>query len=86
MARRRKRSSRNTGAPSSTTTPIITYTVTVAHEQKSECDACAMPRAVLIEQQGGAWICEMCAGMVDHSGFYGLALINGVFNASGDGW
>jgi hypothetical protein len=45
-----------------------------------------MPRAVLIEQQGGAWICEMCAGVADYSGFYGLALINGVFNAAGDGW
>jgi ribosomal protein L37AE/L43A len=84
MASRKKRSRRNKG--SSPQAPILTYTVTVGHERSPECDTCAMPRPVLIEQQGGAWICELCAGFVTGNDFYKLALINGVFNASGDGW
>jgi hypothetical protein len=81
MARRKKRSSRY---PNPSATPIVTYTVTVAHEPGSECDACAQPRPVLIEQESGAWICEICAGDVDDTSFYRMAVINGIYSW-GDG-
>lgn len=79
MARRKKRPGRHSGK-----SPILTYTVTVAHEPGSECDSCAQPRPVLIEQEGGAWICEICAGMYSGDDFYRSALINGVYSW-GDG-
>lgn len=82
MARRKKRTNRKTHSP---TTPIVTYTVTVAHEPGAVCDACAQPRAVLIEQESGAWICELCAGLFNDSDFFNAALINGIYNAAGDG-
>lgn len=72
MARRKKRSSRHSGSP---TTPIVTYTVTVAHEPDSECDSCAMPAPMLIEQEGGAWMCERCIGGVSGNDFWKAALI-----------
>lgn len=76
MAIRKKRSSRH----KSKSTPLLTYTVTVGHEPGSECDSCAQPRPVLIEQEGGAWICEVCAGMVSGNDFFRAALINGVYS------
>lgn len=81
MARRKKRTSRHT---SSSSTPIITYTVTVAHEPDAECDSCAMPRPVLIEQESGAWICELCANGSDSEDLWRAALINGVYSAGSD--
>jgi len=81
MGLRKKRSSRHKGKK----TPIITYTVTVGHEPGSECDSCAQPRPVLIEQDGGAWVCEICLGMVPYGDFYRAALIGGVYSW-GDGW
>jgi len=84
MARRKKRSRRHASAP---TTPIVTYTVTVAHEPNAECDACCMPRPTLIEQESGAWICEMCAGLSRGGGaFWSMAFFNGIYDAAGDGW
>ena len=73
MANRKKRSRRKKG--SSPSTPILTYTVTVAHEPGSECDSCAMPRPVLIEQEGGAWVCEICLGDVSLTDFWRASLI-----------
>jgi hypothetical protein len=76
MANRKKGSRRNKG--SSSKTPILTYTVTVAHEPDSECDACALPRPVLIEQEGGAWVCEICLGEGDASDFWRASLISAI--------
>jgi hypothetical protein len=45
-----------------------------------------MPRAMLIEQENDAWICEVCAGLVGNNGFFWTAAINGIYNAAGDGW
>jgi hypothetical protein len=78
MAIRKKGSSRKKS--SSTTTPILTYTVTVAHEPGSECDACSMPRSVLIEQEPGAWVCEMCLDGMNTSDFFRAALVNGLYS------
>lgn len=72
MAIRKKRSS---GHPSSSSTPIVTYTITVAHEPDAECDACAQPRSTLIEQENGAWVCELCLGEGSHSDFWRSAVI-----------
>lgn len=72
MAIRKKGSSRHSGSSS---TPIVTYTVTVAHEPDAECDSCAMPRSVLIEQESGAWVCEVCLGGASGSEFWKSALI-----------
>ena len=84
MASRKKRSSRKT---SSSSTPIITYTVTVAHEPDAECDGCGMPRPVLIEQEDDAWLCEICCGQSSGGGaFWNMAMFNGLYNAAGDGW
>lgn len=83
MALRKKRSSRHASTPPA---PIVTYTVTVAHEPDAECDSCGMPRAMLIEQENDAWICEVCAGLVGNNGFFWTAAINGIYNAAGDGW
>jgi len=80
MGLRKKRSSRH----KSKTTPIATYTITVAHEPGSECDSCGMPQPVLIEQENDAWVCEVCLGMVSYGDFYRAALINGVYSW-GDG-
>lgn len=80
MGLRKKRSSRH----ASKSTPLITYTVTVGHEPGSQCDSCEMPRAVLIEQESGAWVCELCLGAVSGHDFYRAALINGVYSW-GDG-
>jgi hypothetical protein len=80
MARRKKRSSRHSGK-----SPIITYTVSVAHEPGSECDACAQPRPVLIEQEGGAWVCEICTGGADAGDLWRAALLTGVYSWGGDG-
>lgn len=77
MARRKKRSSRHTSAP---TAPIVTYTVTVAHEPDAECDACCMPRPTLIEQESGAWICEMCLDGASGDDLFRAALISGVYS------
>lgn len=79
MARRKKRPRSN----QSKSTPLITYTVSMAHEPTSECDSCAQPRPVLIEQEGGAWICEVCAGMVSHGQFWRMAVINGLYSWDG---
>lgn len=76
MARRKKRSNRH----SSKSTPLVTYTVTVGHEPGSECDACAQPRSVLVENEDGAWICEICNGDASFGSFYRGALINGVYS------
>lgn len=78
MAIRQKGSRRKKS--SSTTTPIATYTITVAHEPDSECDACSMPRSVLIEQESGAWVCEMCLGGVRSEDFFRAALITGLYS------
>ncbi len=76
MAIRKKRSRRNKSAP----TEIATYTITVAHEKGSECDSCAQPRPLLIEQEGGAWMCEICLGLYSYDDFWRMALINGVYS------
>ena len=80
MAIGKKRTRRHTD----TSTPIATYTVTVAHEPGVACDSCAQPRPLLIEQEGGAWACEVCLGMYSHSDLWRSALINGAFSG-GDG-
>lgn len=76
MARRKKRSPRG----SSKSTPLVTYTVTVGHEPGTECDACSQPRPVLIENEDGAWLCELCSGGASYEDFFGAALINGVYS------
>ncbi len=78
MAIRKKGSRRKKSPP--TTTPIATYTITVAHEKGSECDSCAQPRPVLIEQEGGVWMCEICLGLYSYDDFWRIALINGVYS------
>lgn len=74
MAHSKKRSN----SKKSRTTPIATYTVTVAHEPDAECDSCAQPRSVLIEQEGGAWVCEVCLGGASDDAFWKMAVINGL--------
>lgn len=81
MAKGSKRSRRNASAP---TTPIATYTITIAHEPHAECDACAMPRSVLIEQENGAWVCEICLNGASYGDFWRTSLVNGVYSW-GDG-
>lgn len=76
MARRIKRTRRDPSAP----TEIATYTITVAHEPKAACDACALPRPLLIEQEGGAWVCEICLGMYSSNDLWRSAMINGVYS------
>lgn len=76
MAHRKKGSRRHKG--SSSKTPILTYTVTVAHEPDAECDSCALPRPVLIEQEGGAWVCEICLGAGDTADFWRASLITAI--------
>lgn len=80
MARRKKRTRGNSGQP----TPLITYTVTIGHEPGAECDSCAQPRRVLIEQENDAWVCEICLGTYSYNDFYRTALISGVYSW-GDG-
>lgn len=80
MGLRKKRSSRHKNK----STPLVTYTVTIGHEPGSECDACAQPRPVLIEQEGGAWVCETCLGGGSYGDFWRTALVNGVYSW-GDG-
>ena len=79
------RKTRTGSHTSASATPVVTYTVTVAHEPDAECDSCAQPRPMLIEQEGGAWICEVCAGTSNNNGFLWAAAINGIYNAIGDG-
>lgn len=81
MAKRKSRSNRHPGQ----STPLITYTVTIGHEHGAECDACGMPRPVLIEQENDAWICEICAGQDTGRGFWRDAVINGVYSFDGGG-
>lgn len=83
MANRKSRSSRH----SHKSTPIVTYTVTVGHEPGSECDSCSMPRSVLIEQESGAWICQMCSGEGMTSGaLWRSAMVGGLYSwGGGDG-
>ena len=81
MARRKTRSSRH----SHKSTPIVTYTITVGHEPGSECDACSMPSSVLIENEQGAYLCDMCSGLVTNGSFWRTAMINGVYSW-GDGF
>ncbi len=78
MAIRKKRPRGHKGKSSKTKTPIITYTVTVAHEPDAECDSCALPRSVLIEQPGGAWVCEVCLGAVSMDEFWRASLITAI--------
>lgn len=73
------------GYPSPSATPIVTYTITVAHEPHAECDSCAMPRAVLIEQEDDAWVCEICLGDNSYQDFWRTAMVNGVYSW-GDGF
>lgn len=80
MALRKTRTRSHSGAPSKVVTPIVTYTVTVAHEPGAACDACALPRPVLIEQEGGAWVCEICSGNVGGGELWRAAMINGLYS------
>lgn len=80
MARSKKRSSRH----ASRTTPIATYTVTVAHEPGAECDSCAQPRPVLIEQEGGAWVCEVCLHGISDDAFWKMGVISGLYSWGGE--
>lgn len=80
MARRKVRSRRNKNK----TTPIATYTVTVAHEPGAACDSCALPSPVLIEQEGGAFICEMCTGDMSGGELWRAAMIAGLYSEAGD--
>lgn len=80
MASRSKRTRRNPSAP----TENAAVTVTVAHEPGATCDTCAQPRPVLIEQEGGAWMCEVCLGIFSYDEFWRVALINGAYSL-GDG-
>jgi ribosomal protein L37AE/L43A len=79
MARHKKRPSRH----SRKSTPLVTYTVTVGHEPGSECDSCAQPRPVLIEQESGAWVCQVCLGGLSGDAFWKMALIDGVYSWGG---
>jgi hypothetical protein len=76
MAIRKKRTSRKKSSPP--TTPILTYTITVAHEPTSACDSCALPRPTLIEQEGGAWVCEICLGDADMGDYWRASLIQAI--------
>lgn len=76
MAHSKKRSY----SKKSRTTPIATYTVTVAHEPDAECDSCAQPRPVLIEQEGGAWVCEVCLHGISDDAFWKMAVIGGLYS------
>lgn len=80
MVRRKVRSRRNKNK----TTPIATYTVTVAHEPGAACDSCALPSPVLIEQEGGAFICEMCTGDMGGGELWRAAMIAGLYSEIGD--
>jgi hypothetical protein len=81
MARRKKR----TSSHSSRATPLITYTVTVGHDPDAECDACGMPRQVLIEQEDDAWVCEACLHGSSYGELWGAAVVNGLYSWDG-GW
>lgn len=80
MARSKSRSRRNKNK----TTPIATYTVTVAHEPGAACDACALPSPVLIEQESGAFICEICSGDMGGGELWRAAMIAGLYSEGGD--
>lgn len=79
MARRKKRTNRHSSAPTQQE-PLITYTVTIGHENGSECDSCAQPRQTLIQQEGGAWVCQLCLGDGSYDDFWRTALISGVYS------
>ena len=81
MALRKTRTSSHASTPTKVT-PIVTYTVTVAHEPGAACDSCALPRPVLIEQEGGAWVCEICSGDMSGGELWRAAMITGIY--SGD--
>lgn len=75
MAFGKKRSRRHANQP----TPAITYTVTIGNEY-TECDSCCMPTQVLIEQQGGAWICQICHGGMSQDTLWRAAVIGGIYD------
>jgi hypothetical protein len=79
MARGKKRSSRH----SRKSAPAVTYTVTIGNEY-TECDSCCLPTQMLIEQVGGAWICEICNSGIDGDDLWKAAVIGGVY--SGGEW
>lgn len=82
MARRKTRSNRH----SHKATPIATYMVTVGHEPGSECDACAQPRPVLVENEMGAFICQFCSGDVNNNALWQMAVVNGLYSFDGGDW
>lgn len=60
--------------------PGYSYTVHVS-QGRANCDACAMPAAVLYEHDGGPALCPTCSGVPGTGDdLYRAAVINGLFS------
>ena len=58
--------------------------MTSAHEVGTTCDFCAQPRPLLIEQEDGSWLCEVCTGNFSVDDLWRLAVLDAIYPSLGE--